>query len=256
MVTAIEEMAFWDTGITSIVIPKTITNIVVGSFMHDIEEWPGFGTESAPLEKIVVLDGNPRYDSRENCNAIIETVTNTLIVGCKNTVIPEGVRSIGDWAFCDCDIVSLTIPNSVDRIGYHALYNCYELFSVIINNPNLEIDIENVFGATYEYAKTHIKGGKIMNSKDVFNKDASSYYYTEADLRNLSAQELTYLRNQVYAKHGYIFKSQELNNYFKQFGWYYPRAGVSDAVFNRIEKANVEFIKNYQEQTGKTYKPQ
>ena len=46
--------------------------------------------------------GNSVYDSRENCNAIIETATNTLISGCKNTIIPNSVTSIGDEAFRDC----------------------------------------------------------------------------------------------------------------------------------------------------------
>ncbi len=91
---------------------------------------------------------------------------------------------------------------------------------------------------------------------DLFSKDASSYRFSESDLSPLSAKELTYLRNSVYAKHGYVFKSQELNNYFKQFGWYHPDSSVTEAALNNIEKTNVQFIKNYQEQNGKTYKPQ
>ena len=93
-------------------------------------------------------------------------------------------------------------------------------------------------------------------SNDLFSRDASSYRFSESDLSPLSAKELTYLRNSVYAKHGYVFKSQELNNYFKQFGWYHPDSSVTEAALNNIEKTNVQFIKNYQEQNGKTYKPQ
>lgn len=90
---------------------------------------------------------------------------------------------------------------------------------------------------------------------DLFGKDASTYRFSESDLSPLSAKELTYLRNSVYAKHGYVFKSQELNNYFKKFSWYHPNSSVTDAVLNSIEKANVQYIKNYQEQNNKTYKP-
>lgn len=90
----------------------------------------------------------------------------------------------------------------------------------------------------------------------MLRKDASNYRFTETDLSPLTARELTYLRNSVYAKHGYVFISQELNNYFKQFTWYRPDPNVTAAVLNDTEKANAEFIKRYQEQNGKTYKPQ
>lgn len=90
----------------------------------------------------------------------------------------------------------------------------------------------------------------------MLRKDASSYQFTENDLSPLTAKELTYLRNSVYARHGYVFKSQELNNYYKQFSWYHPNPSVTDAALNSMEKANVEFIKNYQERNGKTYRPQ
>ena len=144
-VTTIERGAFWDTDLTSVIIPKTIITMDAGAFMHSFDEWPGFGTESAPLEKITVLEGNPRFDSRGNCNAVIETVSNTLIVGCKNTVIPNGVKRIAAWAFSNCDIVSLTIPASVDEIGHRAFYSCYNLTSVTIQNPYLRYDFEDIF---------------------------------------------------------------------------------------------------------------
>lgn len=51
------------------------------------------------LTSIVVDKINPKYDSRDNCNAIIETATNRLIVGCKNTKIPSSVTEIAEDAF-------------------------------------------------------------------------------------------------------------------------------------------------------------
>jgi len=78
-------------ALTSIEIPKSVAGIRLTAFA---------GCSS--LTSIVVASDNPVYDSRDNCNAIIETSTNTLIAGCMNTVIPNSVTSIGDLAFFLC----------------------------------------------------------------------------------------------------------------------------------------------------------
>jgi len=88
----------------------------------------------------VVESGNPRYDSRNNCNAIIETATNTLIAGCKNTTIPNSVTKIGPCAFFGCDgLTSIDIPNSVISIGDNAFAYCTGLTSIVIPNSVTEI---------------------------------------------------------------------------------------------------------------------
>ena len=80
------------------------------------------------------------YDSRDNSNAIIETSTNTLILGCKNTVIPNSVTSIGDCAFVDCsDLTSITIPDSVTTIGWATFANCNGLTTVTLPKAVKEI---------------------------------------------------------------------------------------------------------------------
>ena len=86
------------------------------------------------LTSIVVATNNPVYDSREDCNAIVETATNTLIAGCKETFIPNSVTSIGDFAFYGCSgLTSIEIPNSVTSIGRGA-FKCMYLEAP--NNQN------------------------------------------------------------------------------------------------------------------------
>ena len=124
-VTSIGESAFNDcSGLTSITIGSGVTSIGGHAFY-----------ECSGLTSIMVQTDNPAYDSRDNCNAVIETATNTLIVGCKNTVIPNSVTSIGTDAFYNCfGLTSITIPNSVTSIGTDAFDGCYYLTSVTIGS--------------------------------------------------------------------------------------------------------------------------
>ena len=84
---------------------------------------------------------NKTYDSRGNCNAIIETATNTLIYGCKNTVIPNTVTKIGEEAFAySVALTSIEIPNSVTDIKSGAFSGCSGLTGVVI--PSSVINLE------------------------------------------------------------------------------------------------------------------
>ena len=135
--------------LTSVVIPNSVTSIGNVAF-----------SDCKGLTSIVVDGNNTKYDSRENCNAIIETETNTLILGCKNTVIPNSVTSIGGFAFSGCSgLTSIEIPNSVTSIGRYAFDGCKGLTSVQIPSsvekihecafgeiPNLQVDIYNEEG--------------------------------------------------------------------------------------------------------------
>ena len=121
-VTEIKNLAFaYCTSIESVSIPSTVVSIANNAFLGCSE-----------LANISVEEGNLVYDSRENCNVVIETSTNSLYLGCKNTIIPESVANIGDHAFQGSSLVSIAIPNSVTNIGEYAFSGCSSLNSITI----------------------------------------------------------------------------------------------------------------------------
>ena len=124
-VTVISHSAFYNcTSLNSVTIPSSVISIGDNPFRG-----------CSGLTSIVVESGNTAYDSRGNCNAVIETATNKLIAGCRNTIIPTSVTSIGIYAFENCSgLTSVTIPNSVTSIGEAAFIYCSGLTSVTIPN--------------------------------------------------------------------------------------------------------------------------
>ena len=172
-VTTIEGGAFAWSSLSNIVLPSTLTTIENDAFAgcYDLYSFTlpksvvsyGDGSEGGlgalkdcgDLTSIKVEEGNTRYDSRDNCNAIIETATNTLVSGCKNTVIPNtvtiighqafrginlsdfeipnGITTIGERAFWSSSLTSVKIPSSVTKIGELAFENCDVLISVSVD---------------------------------------------------------------------------------------------------------------------------
>ena len=141
-VTKIGEMAFCGcSALTSITIPKSVTNINIGS---------GIFSKCSSLNSITVEKGNTKYDSRDDCNAIIETKTNTLIASCNNTIIPNSVTTIGSFAFGDSNRTSITIPATITDIRIRAFCGCSDLTFVTVEEGNTIYDSREKCNAIIE----------------------------------------------------------------------------------------------------------
>ena len=124
-VTCIADGAFASCSeLTSIMVPRGVTDIGESAF-----------SSCSKLTSIAVDENNAVFDSRNNCQAIVRSSDNSLVAGCKNTVIPNSVTRIGNSAFSGCSqLVSIAIPNSVTNIGDGAFSSCSRLASITIPN--------------------------------------------------------------------------------------------------------------------------
>lgn len=135
-------------GLKAIHIPDSVSDI----------SWQAFGG-CADLISIVIAKGNPVYDSRENCNAIIRTSTNTLELGCVSTVIPNSVTSISYGAFERSSIKSVVIPKGVTEISGNPFRDCMELTSIVVEEGNPKYDSRENCNAIIETTTNTILAG-------------------------------------------------------------------------------------------------
>ena len=159
------------TGLTSITIPDSVTDIGSETFLEctglerviigkGVTSIDGVFFGCSGLKSIVVKEGNSKYIVKNNC--LIDTSTETLILGCQTSVIPTdgSVKSIGDFAFAECtDLTSITIPDSVTNIGDLAFYGCTGLTSVAIDNGVTSVGID-VFGDCDKLTRIDFNGTK------------------------------------------------------------------------------------------------
>ena len=122
-------------GLTGVLnIPSNVASIGEDAFVY------------CKFDGIVVDPENPNFDSRNDCNAIIETSTNELLTGCKNTAIPNTVTAIGDNAFKGITgMTSIEIPNSVVSIGDNAFAFCFDLTGDLVIPNSVETIGESAF---------------------------------------------------------------------------------------------------------------
>jgi hypothetical protein len=137
-VTGISGDAYTGTGITSIFIPNTVNRLYGENLFCGCDQ----------LESIVVEDGNPNYDSREGCNAVIETSKNTLVCGCKTTTIPASVTEISWEGLKGVAFTSFVIPETVTAIDYNAFEGCRFLKEITILSPLKKIEDDTFLNCT------------------------------------------------------------------------------------------------------------
>lgn len=148
--TNISSSCFESSNLTSVTVPEGVTEINSRAFAgcsslttinlpSTLSYLSSDAFEGCPLEHISVADGNTTFDTRNDCNALIYTSTNKLVLGCKNSTIPEGIEIIGAQAFEGKMITSVTIPSTVTTIESSAFNNCWALTSC--NLPNSVVKI-------------------------------------------------------------------------------------------------------------------
>jgi hypothetical protein len=137
-----------------------------------------------------VENGNPNYDSRQNCNAIIETNKDKLIVGCKNSTFPNDITSIGDFAFSGCaELGSILLPSSIQNIGKGAFQRCSKLKSINVPKSVLSIG-EQAFVHCENLESIVVEDGNYKyDSRDdcnaIINKSTRQYLKVLSQLENM-----------------------------------------------------------------------
>ena len=127
------------TGVVDILIPSSVTSIGTGAFADC----------NVALETIVVEEGNMVFDSRNECNALFNSSTNALILGCKNTIIPNTCKIISASAFANCiGLISVDIPESVENINAAAFLNCKNLNFIVLPESVTTIGINAFKGCS------------------------------------------------------------------------------------------------------------
>ena len=170
--TAIGSFAFQDSGVEELVLPKTVKELGRDIFYY-----------ARNLKALSVEAGNPVFDSRDNCNAIIETANNTLRIGCVNTVIPTTVTALGELCFsgkpglkeieipnsvtsigkcafwADTDLTKVKMPTGLTDLGGSPFGACDRITSIVIDGANPKYDSRNNCNAIIETAtNTLIQG--------------------------------------------------------------------------------------------------
>ena len=124
-------------------------------------------------------------------------------------------------------IIAVTMHASGDRMSNDSNENCVD--SIITDGSDESVTTTNVDSNDDEYAWLCMR------------------YAEPEDLENKSSRELRIMRNYIFARHGYIFKSDDLRQYFSQYDWYTPISRNITKELSKIERDNIKLIEAYED---------
>ncbi len=132
------------------------------------------------ISEIKVDETNRVYDSRNNCNAVIEKETNTLVFGCKSTIIPKEIKAIGARAFCGLSSLEIIeMPDGIEEIGDEAFLNCKKLGDLQLPMALIKIGKSSFYGCS------EIKEVKLPPNVEVVGENA----FCRCNIREITISE-------------------------------------------------------------------
>lgn len=246
---------------TKIIVPKTVSRIRDDGFEDNAyaytyaminKEKMGFYVPN--VGDIEVVKDNPYLDSRENCNCIIETKTNKiLLAGLNNPKIPSTVKEIGSFAFYIYNQTELTIPSNVKKIDSCAFMGCESLKSIKLEEGVEEVDIYAFVhwdkfiekdDRSYDYLNEIYIPSTMKKISEVpfvlFYSYDIKLYYNGSDFSSIVSKDLCYTDPQIVGLTG---KSNKEDGYFEIEGWY--RRPIDIYLYSETAPSNEENYWHY-----------
>ena len=259
-VTTIGAYAFSQSGLTEVILPPSVTSIGTLAFGNcdnleyvylpaSVTSIEGNAFTGTSIWTIEVDQENPVYDSR-GCNAIIQTDIDKLITGCKNTVIPDNVVSIGISAFENATgLTTITLPSSVESIGEHAFANCSGLTTINAERPLPPTIYSNTFinmvhsnvtvnvpcGALTDYRNAEIWSGLSFNYVDPCN-----IVFADANVKSICVSnwdtngdgELSFAEAAAVTSLGTVFKDNTDITSFNELVYFTELSDIASHAFD------------------------
>lgn len=236
-VKSISEGAFASTGLTSVNIPANVTNIEKTAFC-----------ECNGLKSITVDSKNSKYDSRNNCNAIINSSTNELVAGCVNTAIPDSIKAIGAFSMCFGGVSSIIVPNGVTVIGDGAFQFCTDLKTLTIpatvtkfGDSLFPTSLKEIFfTGTREQWESIPKGNfnGILSKVKVFCSDEKAEYTVTYESRGGTVLPSD---TQVVEAGGSVTLPKATHKWLSFLGWTTDYNNQNTADYSVGEKVKIDF---------------
>ena len=260
-VTTIVDFAFRTSGLTEVILPPSVTSIGTLAFGDcnsleyvylpaSVTNIYGNAFTGASIETIGVDQENPVYDSRGGCNAIIETATNKLITGCKNTVIPDDVVSIGTSAFENATgLTTINLPNSLVSIGQYAFMDCSGLTTINAERPLPPTIYSNTFAYTVpENITVNVPCGALTDYRNAENwsllnfnyVDPCNIVFADANVKAICVQnwdtnldgELSFTEAAVVTSIGEVFRGNTTITSFNELQYFTGLTSIEAQVFS------------------------